>query len=147
MTPIIVCMHALAKSKENKKIVCKLVIIRKKSKEKKNKNKCFIVNLHRAYMHVFVYKNYKSVTHMCIYVWIWTTNLLTTCYQRKCYWTEINLVSPLTSYRWWILKSSRAGYIVVPEPKSPIFFLKKTKSYGADWPDSHGPNALVALVL
>ena len=50
--------------------MCKLVIIKKKSEGKRmNKNKCFIVNLHRAWMHASVYKSYKSVTHMCIYMY------------------------------------------------------------------------------
>ena len=107
------CMH-MQKVKKIK-IMCILVIIRKKIEgEWKNQNKCFIVNLHRVWMHASVYKSRKSVTHMCIYVWIWIANLLTTCYQWKCYWTEINLVSPLTNFMWWILKSLRARYTVIP---------------------------------
>ena len=53
------------------KTVCKLVIIRKKGDgERKNKNKCFIVNLHRAWMHASVYKSCKFVTHVCIYIYM-----------------------------------------------------------------------------
>ena len=64
------------------KTVCKLVIIRKKGEgERKNKNKCFIANLQRAWMRAFIYKSRKSVMHMCIYVWIWIANLFTACYQ------------------------------------------------------------------